>query len=232
MTLETIGAEDFGGTLRCEYRRTPKVDEQTGELFFFDYGMKPPYMRYGVVGPDGAVGTSSAIDLPGPRLPHDMAITEHHAILMDLPLFQRSRGRESGAASSFLRPLGPEPLRRHPALRRARPDPLVRGRAVLHLPLGQRLGRRRRGRAGRLPGDEARAAPDLDGPLAQMLSYLASTPTCTATGSICAPAARREEVVDDDNTEFPSINRADRAKRRATPTTCTSRRRRRCSSTA
>ena len=27
------------------------------------------------------------IDLPGPRLPHDMAVTEHYSILHDLPLF-------------------------------------------------------------------------------------------------------------------------------------------------
>ena len=27
------------------------------------------------------------IDLPGPRLPHDMAFTEHYAILNDMPLF-------------------------------------------------------------------------------------------------------------------------------------------------
>ena len=55
MTLETLGAEDFGGTLRCEVSAHAKVDERTGELMFFDYGVKPPYMRYGVVGPEGAV---------------------------------------------------------------------------------------------------------------------------------------------------------------------------------
>jgi carotenoid cleavage dioxygenase-like enzyme len=27
------------------------------------------------------------IELPGPRLPHDMALTEHYSLLMDLPLF-------------------------------------------------------------------------------------------------------------------------------------------------
>src|SRR4029079_12684690 len=65
-----------------------KVDEQTGELLFFDYGPRPPYMRYGVVGPDGAVTHLVDVDLPGPRLPHDMAATANHSILMDLPLIQ------------------------------------------------------------------------------------------------------------------------------------------------
>src|SRR4029078_2365923 len=55
VTLETLGAEDFGGTLRCEVSAHAKADERTGELMFFDYGMKPPYMRYGVVSPQGVV---------------------------------------------------------------------------------------------------------------------------------------------------------------------------------
>ena len=37
---------------------------------------------------------------PGPRLPHDMAITERYSILMDLPLVERPRGGARRAASS------------------------------------------------------------------------------------------------------------------------------------
>src|SRR5262249_8697456 len=35
----------------------------------------------------GRITNHTAIDLPGPRLPHDMAFTERHSLLMDLPLF-------------------------------------------------------------------------------------------------------------------------------------------------
>jgi carotenoid cleavage dioxygenase len=100
VTLETVGSEDFGGTLRCEVSAHAKVDERTGELFFFDYGFTPPFMRYGVVGPDGLVRHFVPIDLPGPRLPHDMAITEKHAILMDLPLYNEPEAARAGASSS------------------------------------------------------------------------------------------------------------------------------------
>ena len=86
VTLETLGPHDFDGTLRCEVSAHAKVDEDTGELMFFDFGVKQPYMRYGVVGPEGTVRHFVPIDLPGPRLPHDMAITARHSILMDLPL--------------------------------------------------------------------------------------------------------------------------------------------------
>src|SRR5439155_9728534 len=86
LTLESLGADDFAGTLPCRMSAHAKVDERTGELLFFDYGPVPPYMRYGVIGPTGIVTHLVDIDVPGPRLPHDMAATEHHSTLMDLPL--------------------------------------------------------------------------------------------------------------------------------------------------
>jgi len=96
LSLETVGAEDFLGTLVGDMMAHPKVDEVTGELFWFDFGPTEPYLRYGVVGPDGRVEHQVDIDLPGPRLPHDMAITEHYAILMDLPLVQDAEARRNG----------------------------------------------------------------------------------------------------------------------------------------
>jgi carotenoid cleavage dioxygenase len=86
-TLETIGRETFADTLPCRVSAHSKVDERTGEFLFFDYGKKPPYMSYGVVGADRRLRHWTPIELPGPRLPHDMAFTERFAILHDLPLF-------------------------------------------------------------------------------------------------------------------------------------------------
>lgn len=95
ITLETLGTPDYadgGGApwLRGhngQFSAHCKVDEITGELFFFDYWNEPPYMSYGVVGADGRIKHHVPIELPGPRLPHDMAVTEHYSILHDLPLF-------------------------------------------------------------------------------------------------------------------------------------------------
>ncbi|MBU6188758.1 MAG: carotenoid oxygenase family protein [Betaproteobacteria bacterium] len=64
-----------------------KVDERTGEFLFFAYGKKAPYMHYGVLDRRGALRTLMPVELPGPRLPHDMAITTNYTILHDLPLF-------------------------------------------------------------------------------------------------------------------------------------------------
>jgi carotenoid cleavage dioxygenase-like enzyme len=64
-----------------------KLDEATGELLVFGYGKQAPYLHYGVVSADGELVHSIEVPLPGPRLPHDIAFTEHYTILNDLPLF-------------------------------------------------------------------------------------------------------------------------------------------------
>ena len=75
----------------------PKVDERTGELLFFNYSKRAPYMHYGVVDKSNRLVTYVPIPLPGPRLPHDMIYTEHYSILNDFPLFwdpdQLAQGR-------------------------------------------------------------------------------------------------------------------------------------------
>jgi carotenoid cleavage dioxygenase len=65
----------------------PKVDEKTAELLFFNYSKHPPYQHYGVVDRNNKLVHYTAVPLPGPRLPHDMAFTENYSILVDLPLF-------------------------------------------------------------------------------------------------------------------------------------------------
>ncbi|ODU02516.1 MAG: 9-cis-epoxycarotenoid dioxygenase [Pseudonocardia sp. SCN 72-86] len=96
LSLETLGAEDFLGTLHGDVMAHPKVDEHTGELMWFDYGARSPLLRYGVVNAAGAIDHEVEIDLPGPRLPHDMAITENFSILMDLPLTQDPAAAREG----------------------------------------------------------------------------------------------------------------------------------------
>jgi carotenoid cleavage dioxygenase-like enzyme len=86
-TLETHGIERFGGKLSRAVSAHAKADPETRELLFFDYATKPPYMTYNVVSASGQMTHHENIDLPGSRLPHDMAFTEHYSLLMDLPLF-------------------------------------------------------------------------------------------------------------------------------------------------
>ncbi|NKB99947.1 MAG: apocarotenoid-15,15'-oxygenase [Pseudomonadales bacterium] len=84
-----------------------KVDEATGEMLFFNYSKEAPYMHYGVVDNKGQLAHYIPIELPGPRLPHDMAFTDRYAILNDLPLFWDPEALTQGAhAVRFFPELG------------------------------------------------------------------------------------------------------------------------------
>jgi carotenoid cleavage dioxygenase len=64
-----------------------KLDPATGELIYFGYATQPPYLWIGVIDRDGAPVHRVDVALPGSRLPHDLAFTEHYIIVNDLPLF-------------------------------------------------------------------------------------------------------------------------------------------------
>ena len=88
LTLADLGRESWN----CKFPKVgvsahSKVDERTGELLFFNYQTTEPYMHYGVVNRMSELIHYVDIPLPGPRLPHDMAITENYSILNDCPLF-------------------------------------------------------------------------------------------------------------------------------------------------
>ena len=87
LTLETKAHYDLAGRAQRRMSAHSKVDWATGELLFFDYGDEAPFMTYGVADPSGRLVHEVAIDLPGPRLPHDLGFTTHYAVLHDLPFF-------------------------------------------------------------------------------------------------------------------------------------------------
>lgn len=84
-TLETRTDAPLAG-LSVPVSAHSKVDPATGELLWFGYGDRPPYMRYGVVRPDGTVHQTE-ITLPGPRRPHDLGVTPNHSVVHDFPVF-------------------------------------------------------------------------------------------------------------------------------------------------
>lgn len=96
ITLETMGPETFNGKLQRNISAHSKNDPHTGEFMFFDYGVQKPWMTYGVVDKHGEMTNFTEIELPGPRLPHDMAVTENYSIVMDLPLFLTDEALRTG----------------------------------------------------------------------------------------------------------------------------------------
>ena len=98
-TLEPLGKSNWLKDLPNNWGVSAhtKVDESNGEMLFFNYGKEFPYMHYGVVDKNRNLVHHIPIELPGPRLPHDMAFTENYAILNDLPLFWDPDALKHGA---------------------------------------------------------------------------------------------------------------------------------------
>jgi len=95
VTLETLGTADYDGAFE-KISAHSRPDEHTGELMFFDYSLSAPYMQYGVIGPDRKLRSKIEIPLSGPRLPHDMAVTENYSILHDFPLWPDAEALKAG----------------------------------------------------------------------------------------------------------------------------------------
>lgn len=84
--LDTVGPHDFGGKLKTAMTAHPKLCPATGELLFFAYGWRPPYLTYHRVAADGTLVQSEEIAVRGPTMMHDWNVTRNFVVFMDLPL--------------------------------------------------------------------------------------------------------------------------------------------------
>lgn len=86
--LETVGRNDFDGTLPRGFTAHPKIDPDTGEMHAMTYAY-PQHLdtvQYVVVGTDGRVNHTVDIPVPSMTMVHDMALTERFAIVFDQPV--------------------------------------------------------------------------------------------------------------------------------------------------
>ncbi|EWM16023.1 carotenoid oxygenase family protein [Kutzneria sp. 744] len=84
--LDTVGPCDFGGRLTTGMTAHPKEDPETGELHLFDYSVRPPFLTYHRLSADGELVTSFPVQVPGPTMMHDFAVTKNHIVWLDLPI--------------------------------------------------------------------------------------------------------------------------------------------------
>lgn len=207
--LETKGPETFGGKLDHNLSAHSKVDMRSGELMFFNYQNHEPYMSYGVANAQGELLFDIPIDVPGPRSPHDLGVTTNYSILHDLPYFHNA---------DLLAKHGKRVVTFHPdvparfgviprhgksgQIRWFEADPCY----ILHVincweegdeivMLGCRQGN---------PG--GRRDPS-DGPLASQLAERRRLHQLHEWRFNLKTGATKERMLDDLNTEFPTINR-------------------------
>ncbi|MDB9342734.1 carotenoid oxygenase family protein [Nodularia spumigena CS-586/05] len=100
--LQTIGEYTYNGQLVSAFTAHPKVDPKNGEMMFFGYSFRPPYLQYSIVSAAGEIVKTVPIDLPMGVMMHDFAITENYTIFMDLPLtFSPERAERGEPAMMF-----------------------------------------------------------------------------------------------------------------------------------
>lgn len=84
--LGTVGPVDFDGRLTTAMTAHPKEDPVTGDLHFFGYAARPPYLTYHRLSAKGELVHTREVTVPGPTMMHDFAITENHVVWLDLPV--------------------------------------------------------------------------------------------------------------------------------------------------
>jgi carotenoid cleavage dioxygenase len=86
--LDTVGRNDFFGTLPGAFTAHPKVDPDTGEMHAMVYAWAQwmDHVQYVVVGADGRVRKTLDIPLPGMTMLHDMSLTQRFAVVYDQPV--------------------------------------------------------------------------------------------------------------------------------------------------
>ncbi len=86
--LDTVGRNDFFGTLPGSFTAHPKVDAATGEMHAVVYAWAEwmDHVQYVVVGADGRVRRTVDIPLPGMSMVHDMSLTQRFAVVYDQPV--------------------------------------------------------------------------------------------------------------------------------------------------
>ncbi|WP_407645449.1 carotenoid oxygenase family protein [Amycolatopsis alkalitolerans] len=84
--LETVGPYDFDGKLRTSMTAHPKICPETGELHFFGYDVREPYVTYHRASAAGDLEVSRPVTVPGPTMVHDFTLTRRHVVFLDLPV--------------------------------------------------------------------------------------------------------------------------------------------------
>lgn len=86
--LDTVGRNDFFGTLPGAFTAHPKIDADTGEMHAMVYAWAEwlDHVQYVVVAADGKVRKTVDLPLPGMTMLHDMSLTQRYAVVYDQPV--------------------------------------------------------------------------------------------------------------------------------------------------
>ena len=105
--METLGPCSFDGRLDGSFTAHPKICPLTGEMLAFGYGLRPPYLTFYCVSPEGKLVQQQDIEIPAPVMMHDFNVTAQRVVFMDLPVvFDLDVALAGGMPFSFRRDNG------------------------------------------------------------------------------------------------------------------------------
>jgi len=84
--LSTQGAFNYDGKLTGNMTAHPRIDPLTGELLFFGYNVMQPYLTYMRADAAGNLLQVEPIEMTGPSMVHDFAVTDRYVVFMEMPV--------------------------------------------------------------------------------------------------------------------------------------------------
>lgn len=82
--LSTKGTFTYDGQLGGNMTAHPRIDPVTGELIFFGYNVVSPYVTYMRADASGKMLQVEPIEMTGPSMVHDFAVTEKYVVFMEM----------------------------------------------------------------------------------------------------------------------------------------------------
>jgi carotenoid cleavage dioxygenase-like enzyme len=95
--LDSLARIDFDGTLPSGFSAHPAVDPVTGEMYAVAYYHELPYIMYLTIGTDGRVRRAAPIAMKSTSMMHAFSLTEHYAVIYDLPVTFDRRAVRAGS---------------------------------------------------------------------------------------------------------------------------------------
>ena len=99
--LSTKGVFDYNGKLPGNMTAHPRIDPVTGELLFFGYDVREPYMTYMRADANGKMLQVEPITMSGPSMVHDFAVTDEYVVFMEMQVVFSWFSAVSGSGLPF-----------------------------------------------------------------------------------------------------------------------------------
>ena len=99
--LSTKGSFNYDGKLPGNMTAHPRIDPITGELLFFGYDVKEPYMTYMRADANGKMLQVEPITMSGPSMVHDFAVTDEYVVFMEMQVVFSWFSAVSGSGLPF-----------------------------------------------------------------------------------------------------------------------------------